>query len=320
MRYDLQWISQHAAQSYPLTDQAYALGQLGKQVPMSFLLDAQIKVPARSLQQYKQAFYVKSIIDSLDTYTLVIGCHIDNGVDFPCLRAYGISKDLDLGSDIQDRYYILVSDLTQVPDAYKKTVQKITGIVYIGVTNNIQLPTLQLQYQQGQLSPLCVQGSSGVDAIIIGDSLLQGVVYLRAGSGINITADKQSQKTVVTVSVDQNTVYSGASSVQQAVQAIKDALGQPIKSINGVRPDSTGNIHISGIDCVLFDPSAVSPNVITVSNTCSKPCCGDVYSQQLKNQIQLIKEQQSILRDYFIQQANNVNYLQGSLATVIGAR
>lgn len=320
MQYDLQWISRHAAQSYPLTDQAYAQSVYGKQLPMSFLLDVQIKVPKAYSSTLVNSFYIKSVVDSLDTYTVIIGTHISDGIDFTCLKAYGINKGIDMSTPMQQRYYILVADLQTVPQQYKDMIRRLTGTVYIGVTKNQNIPSIQLEYKQGQLSPICVQTIAGLQALLLGDRVIQGIVRLRAGSGILINTTQQQDQTIIDISVDPDTVYTGAQSVQQAIEEIKAALGQPILAINGVAPDSKGKINIAGLDCVRFDSSKNTANVITVSNTCSKPCCGTVYQDAIKNQIQLIKQQQDILRDYFVQQSNNINYIQASLATVIGSK
>lgn len=319
MQYDLQWISKHATQSYPLTDQAYAQSVYGKQLPMSFLLDMQIKVPKRYINQLKYAFYIQKVLNNLDTYTVVIGCHIANGVDFQCLYAYGISKTIQAGSSMQDRYYILVASLQNVPAAYKDMVSKLTGCVYVGNTKGQDIPSIQLSYEQGAISPVCVQSAAGLDALIVNGNIVQGLVQFRAGDGIKLDTHQSDSVTVIDISIDSDSLYTGASTVQQAVQQIKAALGNPILAINGVTPDQNGQLTIAGLDCVRLDVSA-NNTAITISNPCSKPCCGTVYSDAIKRQIDTIKQEQAILRDYFVQQSNNINYMQANLATVIGSK
>lgn len=319
MQYDLQWISQHATQSYPLTDQAYAQSVFGKQLPMSFLLDVQIRVPKRYISQLKQTFYIHSVINTLDTYTVVVGCHVTDGDDFPCLYAYGISKELDAGSSMQDRYYILVSDIQKVPSIHKDMVSKLTGCVYVGSTKGQDVPSISLPYEQGAISPVCVQSAAGLDALVVNGKSIQGVVKFRAGNGIKLDTHQSDSVTVIDISIDSDSLYTGASTVQQAVQQIKAALGNPVLAINGVTPNQSGQLTIAGLDCVRLDVSA-NNTAITISNPCSKPCCGTVYSDAIKSQIDVIKQEQAILRDYFIQQSNNINYMQANLATVIGSK
>lgn len=319
MQYDLQWISKHATQSYPLTDQAYAQSVYGKQLPMSFLLDMQIRVPKRYINQLKYAFYIKKVLNNLDTYTVVIGCHIANSVDFQCLCAYGISKAIQAGSSMQDRYYILVASLQDVPSAYKDMVSKLTGCVYVGSTKGQDVPSIQLSYEQGSISPVCVQSAAGLDALVVNGESIQGVVEFRAGNGIKLDTHQSDSVTIIDISIDSDSLYTGASTVQQAVQQIKAALGNPVLAINGVTPNQSGQLTIAGLDCVRLDVSA-NNTAITISNPCSKPCCGTVYSDAIKSQIDVIKQQQAILRDYFVQQSNNINYMQANLATVIGSK
>lgn len=317
--YDLQWISQHAAQSYPLDDSAYAQGSSGI-LPMSFLLDIQIRIPKSKITALKSKFYVMGLIDNIDTYTLIIGCQYAQNQQFACLKAHGIPKTIGIGTDIQSRYFVLVADTQKVPEEAKNIVSRFTGTVYIGVTQYTNIPTLDLSYEQGKISPVCVQSTQGLDAISVNGKQIHGIVSLQAGKGIKLTETTSGQTTYISVAIDKDTVYSGMSSIADIIQEVKSKLGNPIQKINNVSPDDTGAITIAGVDCVTFQPTNASDHIITVSNTCSKPCCGSTYSQALKAQIQVIKQQQSILRDYFVTQSNNINYIQASLATVIGSK
>lgn len=321
MQYDLQWISKHATQSYPLSDQAYAQNAAGYNLPMSFILDIQIKVPKSKSALLKDKFYVAGIVDNIDTYTLIIGCQLSTGLQVPCLKAYGIKKSIGISTPLQDRYFVLVADTNAISQQnIKDIVSRFTGTVYIGVTQNTTIPTVQFTAQQTRISPVCVQATQGLDAIVVNNKLIYGVVDLVAGTGIKLSTSSENDKTTIRIAIDPDTVYNGMSSVQQIVNAVKAKLGDPIYNINGVVPDQGGALTIAGLDCIQFSPDDASSHVITVSNPCSKPCCGSVYSDALKAQIQVIRQQQSILRDYFVQQSNNINYIQASLATVIGSK
>ena len=321
MQYDLQWISKHAAQSYPLSDQAYAQNNAGHILPMSFILDIQIKVPKSKAVMLKDKFYVAGIVDNIDTYSLAIGCQYQPGQYITCLRAYGIKKTINMSTPLQDRYFVLVADTSSISQQnVKQVINRFTGTVYIGVTQYTAIPTMQFTQQQAAISPVCVQATQGLDALVVGDKVLYGVVDIVAGKGIKLNTTTQNDKTSIQVAIDPNTVYSGLQSVQDIVNAVKAQLGDPIYNINGVLPNSNGALTIAGLDCIQFSPDDASSHVITVSNPCSKPCCGSVYSDALKAQIQVIRQQQAILRDYFVQQSNNINYIQASLATVIGSK
>lgn len=320
---DLQWISKHAAQSYPLADASTGMSQQNSQLPMSFLLDIKIDLPPTAVSQLATKFYIAQITDNIQGYTLTLGCVIGN-TSFPCLSAYGIAKDISMGTELIQRRYILIPKLQVIPQTYRTLFSKITGYVYMGVTSDYRQGTLTFKPEQSYINPICIVSNLGVQSIKVGSQYIFGNVQFVAGPGIKIqtTKSETDQNTsIITISVDKTTAYQGFMTVQQAVQAITQQLGYPIRTINGVTPDATGNIQINGVDCVRFQIPQGTINTIAVSNNCAKPCCQiSQYASTIENQIALIKQEHDILRDYFVQQANNINYMQSNLSQIIGSR
>lgn len=319
MLYDPQWLTKHTAQHYPIKDSCTCISQQNTLLPDSLLIDLKIELPPTSLN-LKNSFYIKEIIDNLQGYTITIGCIYDNN-QFTCLAAYGINKKLQLSSDIADRYYILTPLLQQIPELYKQVFRKIYGSIVIGQTVTYNKGTLSFTQKTASINPVCVFQTQGVQYIKIGDSYLTGLVQLKAGNGvlINVSANTDGSS-LVTFSLDPQTAYSGMLSVQQAVQTIKNQLGLPITTINGVKPDAAGNINITGVDCVRVGGKAGTVGSVTISNTCAKPCCDSTKSSTLTQQLDILKQQHNILRDYFVQMGANINYMQANIGSVIGSK
>ena len=283
------------------------------------LIDLKIQLPPTSLN-LKNSFYIKQIIDNLQGYTITIGCVYDNN-EFTCLAAYGIKKDLQIASDIATRYYILTPLLQQIPQVYRETFRKIYGSVIIGQTATYNKGTLSFTAETAAINPICVFQNQGIQHIRIGDTYLTGLVQLKAGKGILINVSSNTDgSSLVTFDIDQDTAYSGMMSVQQAVQTIKNQLGLPITTINGVKPDAAGNINITGVDCVGGGGKAGTVGSVTISNTCAKPCCDSTKSNTLTQQLDILKQQHNILRDYFVQMGANINYMQANIGSVIGSK
>lgn len=319
MFYDPQWLTKHTAQHYPIKDSCTCISQQNILLPDSMLIDLKIQLPPTSLN-LKNSFYIKQIIDNLQGYTITIGCVYDNN-EFTCLVAYGIKKDLQIASDIATRYYILTPLLQQIPQVYRETFRKIYGSVIIGQTATYNKGTLSFTAETAAINPICIFQNQGVQYIKIGDTYLTGLVQIKAGKGIliNVSANTDGSR-LVTFDIDQNTAYSGMMSVQQAVQTIKNQLGLPITTINGVKPDAAGNINIAGIDCVRVGGKAGTVGSVTISNTCAKPCCDSTKSNTLSQQLDILKQQHNILRDYFVQMGANINYMQANIGSVIGSK
>lgn len=60
-------------------------------------------------------------------------------------------------------------------------------------------------------------------------------------------------------------------SIDTAIAKLRQLLGTPIVSINGVKPDAQGNFTLTGMDCTNVQQRE---GAISISNPCSKPCCG----------------------------------------------
>lgn len=116
------------------------------------------------------------------------------------------------------------------------------------------------------IEPTCIRPSAqGLNSISTADRLgyvtagLKGDVKLIAGDNIHIRYDIASNALVF--SADSNSGYTDGCLCDE------DELGV-IRTINGIK---TEDVTIVGDDCV----SVTTENgVITISDTCSKPCCG----------------------------------------------
>lgn len=104
-------------------------------------------------------------------------------------------------------------------------------------------PVTEFTKTNGALSPLVVKSVNGlfITAIKIGDTLLTGDVTIEAGQGIEFEITGNTVTVTNTkYSLSGGTIYSDA----ELVQAALSVYGLPIRSINGVCPDSNGNINI----------------------------------------------------------------------------
>lgn len=111
----------------------------------------------------------------------------------------------------------------------------------------------------------------GVSALVLVNGTsrsvpIRGHVELIAGTNTRLTPVLADGLNAVRIDA-----VSGAGLVEDCVCEGDAALGDPVRSINGVTPDETGNINITAGDCVQVEPTA---NGIRVADVCSKPCCG----------------------------------------------
>ena len=69
-----------------------------------------------------------------------------------------------------------------------------------------------------------------------------------------------------------------------------------IKTINGVRPDSTGHFWIEESECIGIDENQDS-NSIKVNDLCSESCCGCIDLEALTTGLEQLKQQEERLRE-----------------------
>jgi hypothetical protein len=121
---------------------------------------------------------------------------------------------------------------------------------------------------------------AGVTSLTIRDSfggevVLTGAAVLAAGNNATVTAIGQ----VITVGMD-----SGVLIGDPCGTADPGGLNRPsIRSINGVTPDSSGNIALTPVGC----PSVTtSGNGLVLTDRCAEPCCGDAEMANIAQNIQ----------------------------------
>lgn len=123
-------------------------------------------------------------------------------------------------------------------------------------------------------SPVCVRSLRSVDASGYSSLRLTGDVKLVAGE--NIRFDYTPDDNALWVSADPNSGYSDKCDCESVNQRF-------VRSINGIAVE---NVQIVGDECVNVE---TKDGVITISDTCAKPCCGcaeTVFINQTINDIQ----------------------------------
>lgn len=305
---DLDWISFRAAQSYPLADQATGQSLTGNRLPTSFLLDIQLLLPSKYNDNLAGQLYISSLKDQGSSYTVVIAYA---GID--CAVCTGIAKNLRATTALSQRTYVISSlTLDAVTLQQYPWMNCITGTLCAGITGDYSGGSLTFDLQGAAINSACIHFLSGqhVQAIQVGDKYLTGVVTLQAGQGISLSV---LDNNTINISVD----YKALQLIwQQNIADFQANMeGKPVKKINGIGPDSEGNITISGVDCVQWQPLQ---HGIVLSNPCAKPCCNAEESlADINTSIKILQQEHKTFREYWINMSNMVNYMQASLSTIM---
>lgn len=300
---DLDWISYRATQSFPLADQVSGISQQGVAINDSLLLDLMIYIPQQFQVDHNQ-FYLKEIKQQQNTITLIIGY---KGQE--CLISSGIPKTIGMTNTISDRYFILAPVASQNFEWFFK----LTGSVTLGNTIEYTEGTLSFDLNNARLNRSCIivldiKKDKYIQSITVGDDVLTGNITLEAGQGILIDVIYNDKDSLINISLDPQFI-------QQKMKQKLQVFGTPIRTINSKSPDANGNININGTDCVSVN--TVGIGTLTISNPCSKPCCGSEDIENLEASLQIVKGQQDVLKQYYVNMANNINYMQSNLSTLM---
>lgn len=302
----MQWYNQNLHRSYPLAQTAF------HSIPDTLLADIRIYVPSQLLQAQQLDFYVSRVRSDGTTMQIYISAALtfqqdqQQTVFTDILCAYGIPTSIAI-QDISDptRYPLTLStDYTA-----DSRLQALSGSIVLGQTLQYAMPQqLQLQRESHIIDTICLVPAtdSGITAILVNGTALTGTITLEAGQGITLSVDQQTN--TITIQTAE------APQLQQALAQIKEELGTPVTSINGISPDQQGQIKVQGLDCTVVQPLG---NVLTISNPCSKPCCGQATSSDTAAALKVVQQSIQVLRNYYVSVSTAVNIMASRLSMVI---
>lgn len=300
----LEFLNQNMHRNYPIQDTCIVQSDSGEYLPSSFLVDAKINVPvARDDASIDVTrFFISAVEHYSGSVQVMISYVGDNGTPFVC----GVTGAIVLAASEEDTYPTTVQIVPggSVPeDSVYDPLREISGELYIGTTFGMtNLGSLKFSHRSAALWPTCInkmlQNVTDTNRIIVLDSDgnemdITGTVYLRAGNGIlfhYIAADNQ-----VEIRIDRTWLSN------KIKQILSSGRGMPIMTINGKAPDSDGGFWISGLDCTDVNDAV---NGITISNPCSKPCCGEDSGDVAE-----IKAAQELLADKISRVSTNIDAL-----------
>lgn len=295
-----EWQNQNSLRNYPFredcglrpNDSAGNLIQNGFRLPNHLLVDMVVGV---SSAPYDPTAYLKrmSVVDGSVTLVFADG----QGADaFTVGATLGESvKELSgVGSFADARGAVVFGDLERffadVPD----------GLYVFSMSETLVEPTCIRPSAAG------VRSIAAVDASGYRTEGLQGDVNLIAGDNVHIRYDKPTNSLIV--SADPNSGYTDGCECEGTENMY-------VRSINGIR---TSDVTIVGDDCV----SVTTENgVITISDTCSKPCCGCAETafinqtiNDLRSSVSTLSTNAAILADRITTFVNNYLLSRKTLA------
>jgi len=249
----VEWRNQNSLRNYPFredcglrpNDSAGTMVEDGWRVPNYLVTDLVIGV---SGSIYSSTIYLKrlSLVNGSVTLTFadangsdaftVSSSESNTGKELTGIGAYEDSRGSIFFGDI-DRFISEASD----------------GVYTFDQSESLIEPTCIRPSAQGVLS------ISTEDTVGYSTSGLKGAVKIVAGDNIHIRYDIPTNALII--SADPNSGYTDACTCEEDQSNV-------VRSINGI---NTEDVTIVGDDCVEV---TTNDGIITISDKCSKPCCG----------------------------------------------
>jgi hypothetical protein len=299
------WLNGNALRAYPLSESATRQDTSGTYtLPDNFVVDMVLPVNA-SLNYNPSSFYISQLN--------VFGVGVSFDVSYWTGSAASLvgSLSVDTSTFENDKTYFL-----QGEDDF----EGVLGKIVIGTLDTIlQLPGSYAFDLAGARieSSVVVPDLRGVTGFrVIEDETDEGVLYqgdiaFEPGANFRIGVSDFSGKTVLTFSA-----ISGEGTIADCECEGELAELEPIRTINGVKPDPLGNIDLLGDSCLEVTPQA-GDNAVALTDKCSKPCCGCPELDTLVDDQKRTRDQVQTLENLTRKLESNLEVMQ-TLLSMIG--
>lgn len=281
--WNVNWLNQNSQRAYPLNDLGgkTALYSPEVRVPDDFLLGLRISVHTGHNIRLEN-FFLKSLAVSASGCTVTFGYNNGSGAEScPSVAVCHVSPSQDISN-------CRLSGLGDFADtvgyaAFNGQSSLFTNLIgyYVfspeetGIEPDCIVPMLR------SVTSMSVDNGNAVSQRYYGD------IRLVAGSNMSISTRTSGNTTIFTL----NAIATGDFE-EDCVCDVHD-VAPCIKTINGVHPDSGGNIQIKGVDCVAVKGAG---NTITLSDTCASPDCGCTELEALAASIREMEDGKTTLK------------------------
>lgn len=291
----LGWLATNASRNYPLSQEgnfAPVGGEVGA-LPDDLILDMQLSVPYGP-GIYPFNFYLKTVSGYSHGAIVEIGYY---NSDYSSEKAtVAVSEAIPASTHSNAQSYTLFGSAVNTDYDFSSVV----GTVTIGNLDGFsQEAPGRLDFSEDAYieTTVVALNSVGVSSIRAGTSLedsgdeLVGHVVLVPRLNTAIQTDSASNAVIFNA-------LDGAGLSSSCSCEGEISLGDCIRTIEGVQPTSAGNINLTSGPCIGIDSDS-SNHSVTISETCSSPCCGceqlDVIVADLRELDQGFKQMDTFL-------------------------
>ena len=332
----LEWLNGNMHRNYPLVDSMVVKSTTGAYLPSSFLLDLQLIVPfVEGIDSAR--FFISSVVRNASSIQVTIGYMISDPENsnarqgFDCAVSAAIPLNLQYtGADLDGSHVVKISAITAevapispsytygIPAGYE-ALRNIRGTLYIGSCADMSnIGAMKFYYENAAIMQTCVyveDKEAALQSLRLTDTHGTNQVFT---DDVTLHLDSALKAEILDKN-NVNIVIDPDFVIDKVNSALQQIVGNAIKSINGVKPDDTGDFQIVGQDCTLLDKQQSG---ISISNPCAKPCCDQdgADSEEIIRALTDLTNAKEVLNNYYTDLATKVNSMQARLSALIASR
>ena len=303
-QWNLEWLDHNSQRNYPLAEDATGADASSSfQLPEDFIVE--LDIPVHSAMDMDPAkFFIRQVVAAGTGYSIIVSYSGSSGVQDVA------SANIPKAAHARWSTYALGGIEPFDDTVGKVTINKLTsiddqpaGVWEFNVGGTRITPDAIRPIIQGVQS-LKVQSGSGTSQRLYGD------VELVAGTNIQITP------VVVAAGVSKIIIsaLSGEGTIEPCVcEGSAEAL-PCIKTINGIRPTTTGDFNLIGDDCLEITEGT---NSLKIEDVCCAPCCGCTELEAITQDLERFNQQKANL-EFFVSDLQSS--VTGMDMVVLGAR
>jgi len=305
-----EFLNNNLHRNYPITDNMSGKSEEGEFIlPTELIADLQLVVPAAYL--IEGCFFISQIV--IRRYSIDIFISYAPESEAPVL--VGAFHNISTASEV-----LLTQELVTVPQTNTEhdILSDSTGSITIGYLKDLSLtPGLWLFSKNNTeiISTVISSGLSTFRSLEVNGTKHTGNIILKAGNNIDLSTeyDSNSDTTTITISsIDSvNNLDIAITDDASIMEALVARFGQPITTINNVKPDALGNFEVVGADCTTI---STNNSQAVFENPCSVPCCDkDDYLPAAYEAINQVNVRHVKLEEYSKQIDTNLEVIKNRL-------
>lgn len=306
-----EWCDENQHRQFPLTDDSDGRDNTGSfTLPQTLLCDLFFCIPPG-------ADNTKFFIDLIVVRRYSVDIYFSYEKPDTSVIRIGSVTGIPYNAGRNSVYYLSTEQQALTAD---QPFELMTGAVVIGSMAAVLEHPGAWSFERAAATIISTRLSEGLavlHSIGVGNSIFTGNIRLKEGANITIrpTYDALTGITTLTIAADVGSIEDISiplTSDAAIIQALTQAYGRPIETINGIQGDSSGNFRLIEADCTDITDSAGDFGVI-IDNPCALPCCDKSHLENIYQDISELNLRYARMESYYEAISRNVNALQALL-------